>query len=137
MFEIRAFSFLKLSERAIMFQILLPKVETPPSCPACGSDRIHTHHLARNAVGDVGTVTGATAGAAGALSGAEAGAAVGVTAGPAGVVVGALVGAVTGALIGASAGRAIGRKVGRVVDDHLFDNYECLDCGHTFGKLDH
>lgn len=120
-----------------MFQILLPKVEAPPSCPACGSDRIHTHHLARNAVGDVGTVTGATAGAAGALSGAEAGAAVGVTAGPAGVVVGALVGAVTGALIGASAGRAIGRKVGRVVDDHLFDNYECLDCGHTFGKLDH
>lgn len=119
-----------------MLEAILSKVEAPPSCPACGSDRIHPHHLARNAVGDVGTVTGAAAGATGALSGAEAGAAIGITAGPAGVAMGALVGAMMGAVIGASAGRAVGRKIGTVVDNHLLDNYECLNCGHTFNKLD-
>jgi hypothetical protein len=29
-------------------------------------------------------------------------------------------------------GAEVGKKVGEEIDEHILDNYRCLDCGHTF-----
>jgi hypothetical protein len=106
----------------------------PFSCPRCNSARITTRDYARKAGGAVGAAAGAAGSAAAALGGAEAGAALGMVAGPVGSIFGGLAGALMGALFGGAAGCAAGSAVGEQIDTHVLDNYECLGCGHTFGK---
>lgn len=103
------------------------------SCPRCHSTRVITHDYARTAGSVVGGVAGAGGAAAAAMAGAQTGAVMGAFAGPPGAFVGGIAGAVMGALIGAVAGSTAGGAVGEVIDDTVLDNFECKDCGHTFG----
>jgi hypothetical protein len=106
----------------------------PCTCPQCQSERINTYNYAKRTCGAVGTVAGAVAGAAGCISGAEIGAMAGFIAGPAGSAVGGIAGAVIAGLLGGAAGCAAGVKLGEVVDEHVLNNYYCLQCGYTFGS---
>lgn len=100
--------------------------EKAMQCPNCKSDRIEKKNYGKR----TGTVVGAVAGAAG---GAKTGAALGlVAAGPVGAVAGSIAGSIIGALTGGTTGGMIGAKAGEVVDEHVLDNYHCLNCGHDF-----
>ncbi|WP_232352719.1 hypothetical protein [Burkholderia pseudomallei] len=105
-----------------------------PSCPRCNSPRIATRDYARKAGGAVGAAAGAAGSAAAALGGAEAGATLGMVAGPVGSIFGGLAGALMGALFGGAAGCAAGSAVGEQIDTNVLNNYECIECGHVFGK---
>jgi hypothetical protein len=106
----------------------------PCTCPQCQSEQINTHNYAKRTCGAVGTVAGAVAGAAGCISGAEIGAMAGFVAGPAGAAIGGIAGAVIGGLLGGATGCAAGVKLGEVIDDHVLDNYHCLECHYTFSN---
>lgn len=114
------------------------------TCPKCGSTSIDKLNYGKRAA----TATGAAAGGVGgylaavaaAAAGAEAGAAAGIIGGPLGVVAGATVGLVAGAIIGGltggTAGAAIGAKAGEIIDEHILDNFKCLNnqCSHKFSQ---
>ena len=104
------------------------------TCPQCKSERIHTNNYAIKACGAIGTVAGATAGVVGTISGAEIGAAAGLIAGPAGAAIGGIAGAIIGGLLGGATGCTAGVKLGEVIDDHVLDNYLCLQCHYTFSN---
>jgi hypothetical protein len=103
------------------------------SCVRCNSTKIATRDYARKTGSAVGAAAGAAGSAAAALGGAEAGATLGLIAGPVGSIFGGLAGALLGALVGGAAGCAAGSAVGEQIDTHVLENYECLECGHTFG----
>jgi len=111
-----------------------PDMTHPFACPRCNSTEINAHNYARKIGSTVGTAAGAVGSAAAALGGAEAGAVLGMAAGPAGSLLGGLAGALMGALFGGAAGCAAGAAVGEAIDTNVLDNYECQDCGHTFGR---
>jgi phage tail tape-measure protein len=96
----------------------------PLVCPKCQSSNIDKKNYAKK----TGAATGLLAGAFGAFEGAEAGAAIGLLGGPAGVVAGGIAGVIAGGL----AGLFLGGKVGAAVDEHVLNNYKCLDCEHSF-----
>lgn len=102
-------------------------------CPSCRSESVATRDIAKKTGALIGTIGGAVRGVTGALAGAEVGAAVGVIASPAGVTLGGVAGAILGGLAGSAAGCIAGAKLGAVVDDRVFDNFRCLDCGFSFG----
>jgi phage tail tape-measure protein len=97
-------------------------------CPRCGGTNVDKRNYAKKA----GTAAGAVAGVAGTFAGAEGGAAVGAAIGSVIPGFGTVVGGVLGALGGLAAGALIGSKAGEIVDEHLLDNYKCMDCDHTF-----
>jgi hypothetical protein len=120
-----------------IFSIFTYGVIMTLKCPCCESQRIHTNNYGKKTGGTIGMVAGAAAGTSGAFAGtfagAETGAMMGFIAGPAGTAIGAIAGAIIGGLFGGAAGCAAGATLGKVVDDIVFDNYACLDCGQTFG----
>jgi hypothetical protein len=116
--------------QSFQFQKGVPKMTT--TCPHCQSQRIATQDIAKKACGYLGMIGGAVTGTTGFLSGAEIGGTVGLLGGPAVAVVGGIAGAVLGALVGAATGGVAGAKLGESIDEHLLDNYGCLDCGHGF-----
>jgi hypothetical protein len=79
-------------------------------------------------------LAGAASIAAGVLRGGELGAMTGTLAGPLGTTVGTITGAIIGGLIGGATGGALGAKLGEVVDQNVFDNFQCLACHYTFSK---
>ncbi len=105
---------------------------TSTHCPGCGSNRVGSKNWGRKSAGTVGALAGAYSGAAAALGGAEAGAAIGMFAGPIGAAAGGVAGAIFGALFGSAVGGAMGATLGESVDTNILDNYQCLDCRHSF-----
>jgi len=103
-----------------------------PTCPKCQSDQIGVRNYGKKAGAFIGTVAGAVSVATGVWRGAEIGAIGGTILGPAGITVGIIAGAVLGGLTGGTAGAATGVKLGEYLDTHLFNNYQCLECGHKF-----
>lgn len=120
----------------------LPPLNRPgprPDCPSCGSKRVRRRSHAKK----VGTATGAAAGAVGGATagwsgkevGARLGAIIGRTVfGSAGETVGKITGAILGGLTLGAVGALAGAKLGEVLDDHVFDNFECLACQHSFSE---
>lgn len=104
------------------------------NCPSCNSERIDKKNYGKKVGTAVGGTAGFAGGATGATAGAEAGAALGIIGGPVGAIAGGFAGAIVGGLLGAVAGGFAGQKAGEMVDEHILDNYECLDCGHSFSK---
>jgi hypothetical protein len=100
------------------------------NCPHCKSDKIDKKNYGKKAGAVIGGAALAVGGWFGFEAGAEAGAVAGAVAGPLGVVVGGVV----GALVGAAAGIFIGAKAGEAVDEHILDNYHCLECGYKFSQ---
>lgn len=45
--------------------------------------------------------------------------------------------AIVGGLVGGVAGCAAGSAFGDALDQAVFDNYECLDCGYSFSCFSH
>lgn len=113
---------------------LPPEADMTPSlsCPRCNSPHITTRDYASKAGSAIGTVAGAAGGAAAMMAGAETGATLGLVAGPIGSIVGGLAGGLMGMLLGGATGCATGHAVGSQLDDLVFDNHECQDCGHVF-----
>ena len=60
------------------------------------------------------------------------GAKLGIVAGPGGATVAGIGGAVIGALLGVATGASAGVSLGDVLDERVFDNLRCLDCGYSF-----
>lgn len=104
-------------------------------CPKCGSCRVEAKGRARRAICATGALVGAVGGAAGVVGGAEFGFMFGAVAGPPGMIVGGIAGAIIGALAGAATGGAAGATLGEIVDDNILDDYACLDCAFSFGKV--
>lgn len=102
------------------------------NCPRCQSTRIATRHIGRKTCGAFGTAAGAAAGLSTAASGARLGLTVGFIAGPAGPTLGGVAGAIVGGLVGGFAGGSAGAAVGEMLDETVFDNFECLECGFRF-----
>ena len=128
-----------------LFFVFLRRFIMVHQCPKCGSRNIDTRNYGRKAGAGIGGIAGGIAGyfgvTAGAATGAEVGAEIGaVVAGltsmgagaPVGAVIGGAAGMVIGALAGVSTGMAAGAAAGAMADELLLDNYECLECGHTF-----
>lgn len=103
-------------------------------CPKCHGAHIITKDTAKTYGGIVGTAGGAISGASGALAGANIGSKVGMLGGVAGIAIGTIAGAVFGALLGATTGGIAGSQIGHVFDEHVLNNYECQDCGHSFSR---
>ena len=103
-------------------------------CPKCHGAHIITKDTAKNYGGIVGTAGGAISGASSAWMGANIGSKVGMLGGAPGVAVGTIVGAVLGALLGGTTGGMAGSQIGHVFDEHVLNNYECQDCGHSFSR---
>lgn len=101
-------------------------------CPSCKSIRIAANHTGRKVCASVGTLAGAASGIAAAASGGRIGLAVGAVAGPAGSVLAGLTGAMIGGAVGAIVVGSAGAALGDFVDENILDNFECLQCGHTF-----
>jgi len=100
------------------------------ACPRCGSAKISVRNYARKAGSVIGTVAGAT----GSVAASRTGAALGAIVGPARSVVGRVAGAVIDALCGGAAGCNTGAVLGNAIDDNVLDNFDCVSCGHRFGK---
>ena len=103
-------------------------------CPKCHGTHTITKDTAKNYGGIVGTAGGAISGASSAWMGANIGSKVGMLGGAPGVAVGTIVGAVLGALLGGTTGGIAGSQIGHVFDEHVLNNYECQDCGHSFSR---
>jgi DNA-directed RNA polymerase subunit RPC12/RpoP len=103
-------------------------------CPKCQSERIDSRNYGKKAGSAIGTVAGAISVAAGMMRGAEVGATAGMIFGPVGIPIGTIAGAILGGLIGGTAGGAVGSRLGEFIDKNIFDNYQCLACGHKFGQ---
>ena len=105
-------------------------------CPKCHGTHTITKDTAKNYGGIVGTAGGAISGASSAWMGANIGSKVGMLGGAPGVAVGTIVGAVLGALLGGTTGGMAGSQIGHVFDEHVLNNYECQDCGHSFSRTE-
>ncbi len=108
----------------------------PIICPKCGSQNIDRRNYGKRTASVIGGAGGAVSGALLALKAAEE-----ATDGEAGALalissatLGAIAGAVAGALTGTAAGIAVGSVAGQAVDEHVLDNYKCLECNHTFNE---
>ena len=77
----------------------------PEQCPNCQSVRIGKKNYGKKAAG----VVGASAG-----------------------TYGGYVSAAAGGLLGGATGASAGVILGEVLDERVFDNYRCLDCGYSF-----
>lgn len=106
------------------------------NCPRCKSPRIAQRRFAGRVASLLGTVSGAVGAVLPALEGAELGLAVGALAGPSGAVVRTVCGAALAGLAGGTAGCLVGTRLGHAIDEHLIDRFECLDCGHTFSRVE-
>lgn len=112
----------------------MPLSSFPSICPLCLSQQVISRNWARKAAGAIGCAAGAIGGFYGSLRGAQIGIASGLLAGPAGSAISGIAGAVLGALAGTAVGCEVGTNVGKQLDERMLDNYECLDCGHTFSS---
>lgn len=110
-----------------------PGVSVELQGPRCESERVVTKNTGRSTGGIIGSVGGAASGAAGAVSGAEIGGVLGVVGGPLGIALGGIAGAILGGLFGGVAGGLAGATIGEQLDERVLNNFECLECGHTFG----
>lgn len=101
-----------------------------PVCPKCHSSLIETRNRARK----LGAAIGAFSGAAGAMivAASKSRAASGLLGGPAGLTVSCMASAVAAALACAAASGTTGVRIGELIDEKIFNNYLCHDCGHTF-----
>jgi len=104
----------------------------PEQCPNCQSVRIGKKNYGKKAAGVVGASAGTYGGYVSAAAGGRIGASLGVAAGPMGATVGGISGALIGALLGGATGASAGVILGEVLDERVFDNYRCLDCGYSF-----
>tara|TARA_R110000823_G_scaffold45496_6_gene117382 strand:+ start:201 stop:551 length:351 start_codon:yes stop_codon:yes gene_type:complete len=104
----------------------------PEQCPNCQSVRIGKKNYGKKAAGVVGASAGTYGGYVSAAAGGRVGASLGVAAGPVGAAVGGIGGALIGALLGGATGASAGVILGEVLDERVFDNYRCLDCGYSF-----
>ena len=117
-----------------------PAAQQAMQCPKCGSAEIaarnHEQHLQK--IGSVllssaGTAAGTVGGAA---SGASIGAAIGAAAGPLGVIMGGTIGTFVGAIsvgiTGGFLGHRFGKKAGVIVDQNIFQDYQCQKCKYRF-----
>lgn len=97
-------------------------------CPRWLSKRVLTKHTGRK----IGAGIGAVAGFGSAISSAATGASFAIqnlsdkTPYPQ-----TLLKAIVGGLVGGVAGCAAGAAFGDALDQTVFDNYECLDCGYS------
>ncbi|MFU1980279.1 hypothetical protein [Bordetella hinzii] len=103
------------------------------SCPRCHSAYITERDYARTTGGVIGAVAGAWRAVAAELAGAKTSVAAGTFNSPRVMLLSGLASALMGALLGAAAGSASGAAVGEIIDETVLDNFECKDCGHTFG----
>lgn len=107
-------------------------------CPKCGSDHCQIRPKAKYVGGAMGVLGGGLSGGASAWSGATTGALMGagiarlapVPPFPATLLAGAILGALAGAVAGGISGARLGEKL----DHALFNQYQCLACGHTFSR---
>lgn len=117
-----------------------PAAQQTIQCPKCGSAEVearnHEQHLQK--IGGVllsgaGTAAGTVGGAA---SGASIGAAIGAAAGPLGVIMGGTIGTFVGAIsvgiTGGFLGHRFGKKAGVIVDQNIFQDYQCQKCKYRF-----
>ena len=117
-----------------------PAAQQAMQCPKCGSTEVaarnHEQHLQK--IGGVllssaGTAAGTVGGAA---SGASIGAAIGAAAGPLGVIMGGTIGTFVGAIsvgiTGGFLGHRFGKKAGVIVDQNIFQDYQCQKCKYRF-----
>ena len=117
-----------------------PAAQQTMQCPKCGSAEVearnHEQHLQK--IGGVllsgaGTAAGTVGGAA---SGASIGAAIGAAAGPLGVIMGGTIGTFVGAIsvgiTGGFLGHRFGKKAGVIVDQNIFQDYQCQKCKYRF-----
>ena len=98
-------------------------------CPRCKSTLVNTLHVGRKTCG---TAAGAAVCFSTAVSGARVALTVALIAGPVGPTLGGLAGAIVGGLVGRFAGGSAGAAVGKMLDETVFDNFECLECGFRF-----
>jgi hypothetical protein len=101
-------------------------------CPSCQSTRIGKKNYGKKAAGVVGASAGTYGGFVSAATGGRVGASIGIAAGPVGAAVGGIGGVLIGALLGGATGASVGVILGDVLDDRVFDNYHCLECGYSF-----
>jgi hypothetical protein len=101
-------------------------------CPNCQSVRIGKKNYGKKAAGVVGASAGTYGGYVAATTGGRVGASLGIAAGPMGAAVCGIGGAVIGALLGGASGASAGVILGEVLDERVFDNYRCIDCGYSF-----
>jgi DNA-directed RNA polymerase subunit RPC12/RpoP len=103
-------------------------------CPNCQSTRIGKKNYGKKAAGVVGASAGTYGGYISAASGGRVGASIGMAAGPVGATVGGIGGVLIGALLGGATGASAGVILGQVLDECVFDNYRCLECGYSFSS---
>lgn len=103
-------------------------------CPSCQSTRIGKKNYGKKAAGVVGASAGTYGGYVSAASGGRVGASIGMAAGPVDATVGGIGGVLIGALLGGATGASAGVILGQVLDEHVFDNYHCLECGYSFSS---
>jgi len=102
------------------------------TCPQCQSERVVTKDVAKKACGYLGLVGGVATGSAGLFGGAELGAMVGIAATRTLASLGGVAGILLGALVGAATAGVAGAQLGQAIDEHILDNYLCLDCDYSF-----
>lgn len=103
-------------------------------CPRCQSERIETRSYGKKIGGALGALAGLGSGVALVLSGADIRNAGGSAAAPLDAAVDGLASGVLAVLKSGSAGCAAGADFGDVIDEHVFDRYRCVECGHAFSQ---
>lgn len=103
-------------------------------CPSCQSSRVGKKNYGKKAAGVAGASAGTYGGFVSAAAGGRVGASIGIAAGPVGAAVGGIGGVLIGALLGGATGASAGVILGQVLDERVFDNYRCLECGYSFSS---
>lgn len=104
-------------------------------CPLCHSPRVNSRDWARKVVGVIGCAAGAAGGFYGCLRSTHLSLLPpSLAISPSASTLSGVTGAVLSALTGTAIGCEVGTAVGEQIDHYLLNNFECLDCRHTFSS---